>query len=98
MIAYKILDINVCDQDEKIRTAYLKRIKQFSPEKSPEEYKTIRKAYEMIETKQKRVEYFLYGNDKEFSFKEYERIFLKIDNNITAEKWKKICRIYQESK
>ena len=36
MLAYKILDIEVCDDDQKIREAYLKKIQTYPPEKEPE--------------------------------------------------------------
>ncbi|MBT4090429.1 MAG: hypothetical protein HN580_15020 [Deltaproteobacteria bacterium] len=98
MIAYRVLGTDFCDDDAEIRAAYLRSIKTYSPEKSPEEYKTIRKAYELIETGQKRIEYFLFGNDLEFELEEYERLFIKTDKQITREKWDRLCQIYQENK
>ena len=98
MIAYRVLETGFCDDDTLIRGAYLKKIKQYPPEKFPEEYKVIRKAYELVETNQKRIEYFLYGNDMEFDFKDYRRLFLKIDKTIKKHKWDTLCKIYQENK
>ena len=97
MLAYKILNIKVCDNDTTVREAYLKRLKQYSPEKFPEEYKIIRKAYEKIQTRQKRIEYFLLDYDQDFNFDDYERLFLKIDKSITKEKWDQLCSLYQKN-
>ena len=98
MLAYKILDIEVCDDDQKIREAYLKKIQTYPPEKEPERYQTIYKAYEKIQTHQKRLEYFLFENDADISFDEYERIIFKVDKTIIGEKWNQICQLFQNRK
>ncbi|MCP4753294.1 MAG: hypothetical protein GY866_20580 [Proteobacteria bacterium] len=97
MIAYGILGTGFCDDDAEIRAAYLEKVKRYPPERFPEEYKTIRKAYEMVETNQKRIDYFLSGNDMEFDHEEYQRLSLNVEKNITSEKWDSLCRIYQEN-
>ena len=98
MIAYKILGTEFCDDDNRIREAYLKKIRQYPPETNPAEYQVIRKAYDRIETSQKRLEYFLFGNDMDFTPEEYERLQLKVDKKLTKEIWEKLCRRYQEDR
>ncbi|MBU3917003.1 hypothetical protein KKA14_15835 [bacterium] len=98
MIAYRLLEMEFSDNDSLIRSAYLKKIKQFPPERFPEEYKVIRKAYELVETNQKRIEYFLYGNDMEFDYEDYRKLLLRIDKTITKIKWDTVCKMYQENK
>ncbi len=97
MIAYQILDTTPRADDAEIRAAYLRRLKSYPPEKFPEAYKTIRKAYELVETEQKRIEYFLFGNDLSFDPEEYERLLITVDKQLTKEKWERLCRIYHES-
>ncbi len=99
MLAYRILGIDPSknnNNDSDVRHAYLKNLKKFPPEKFPEEYKIIRKAYEMVETEQKRINYFLFGGDNEFSFEDYAAIRYKVDTTIPSEKWGKLCTIYQK--
>lgn len=98
MIAYQILGLNICNDDKVIRDAYLAKIRQYPPERSPDEYKVVRKAYEKIETEQKRIEYFLFGNDQDITPEDYERIFFKIDKQITKETWEQLCQMYREKK
>jgi curved DNA-binding protein CbpA len=97
MIAYRILGIEVCDDDEQIRTAYLDNVRRYPPEKEPECYQIIRRAFEAIETHQQRLEYFLFGNDLQFTPEDYERIVLRPSNTIDKDQWQTLCRIYQES-
>ena len=98
MIAYKILGTEFCDDNNRIREAYLKKIRQFPPEKNPAEYQVIRKAYDRIETSQKRLEYFLLGNDMDFTPEEYEHLQLKVEKKLTKDTWEELCRRYQESR
>jgi DnaJ-class molecular chaperone len=98
MIAYKILGLDVCDDDEVIRQAYIEKLKNYPPEKEPEAYQTIYMAYEKINTHQKRLEYFLYENDADISLEAYGNTMFEVDKPINREKWDKICQIYQNRK
>ena len=98
MIAFKVLGLEFTNDDKIIRTAYLESLAKYPPEKQPEKYKTIRKAYELIETQQQRLKYFLFGFEDDISFQEYTSICLKIDKSISSEKWNQLCQIYQKKK
>ncbi|MEA1911445.1 MAG: J domain-containing protein [Spirochaetota bacterium] len=45
---YEILGVPGDSADREIRKAYLQRIKEFPPERNPEEFKRIRKAYGIL--------------------------------------------------
>ncbi|WP_372365814.1 hypothetical protein [Candidatus Uabimicrobium sp. HlEnr_7] len=45
---YMILNIKYSDSKKKVKRAYVKLIKQYKPEKYPEEFKKIRAAYEQV--------------------------------------------------
>ncbi len=98
MIAYRILDADFSNSDAEIRAAYLRRLKSYPPERCPNEFQTIRKAYEMIESEQKRIEYFLFGNDIQFDLDEYESLLITVDKQLTKEKWDSLCQIYQKNR
>ncbi len=98
MIAFKVLGLAFCDDDETVRKAYLESIKKYPPEHFPEEYKVVRKAYELIETHQKRLEYFLFGHEQDISLEDYKTLCLTIDKTITADKWNNLCQHYLKSK
>lgn len=98
MIAFRVLGLDFTNDDETVRKAYLSKITRFPPEKAPEQYKIVRRAYEMIKSEQKRMEYYLFGNREEITAEEYESVCLEIDKSITSEKWDTLCRMYQKSK
>lgn len=98
MIAYAILGLKPTNEDEAIRNAYLKSLRKYPPERSPDEYQIIRKAYELIETEQKRLDYFLFKTAEDITYDEYAAICLNLDKTLPAEKWNKLCQRYQESR
>lgn len=54
---YEILQISSSASDKEIRIAYINMIKKFPNEKHPEEFKEIRKAYEVLKDTASRKEY-----------------------------------------
>jgi curved DNA-binding protein CbpA len=98
MIAYTVLGLKVTNNDAEIRQAYLESLKKYPPEKSPDAYQIIRKAYELIETEQKRLDYYLFKTTEDISFDEYSAICLNLDKTLPTEKWNTLCRLYQESR
>ncbi|MBU2509765.1 DnaJ domain-containing protein [bacterium] len=98
MIALKVLGLEFTNDDETIRKAYLKSLKKYPPEKFPDKYKTVRKAYELIETEQRRLEYYLFGHEDDITYDEYSSVCLNIDKTIPKEKWNKLCQLYQKTK
>ena len=61
MNAYEILNIPFTEDDTMILTAYLKRIREFPPEKAPLEFEKICAAYEAIRDERKRIHYELFN-------------------------------------
>ncbi|CAI8892024.1 J domain-containing protein [Methylocaldum szegediense] len=61
---YEVLDVEQDAGDEAIKKAYLRKVREFPPERNAEAFQRIRKAYELIETDKKRREYRLFHREK----------------------------------
>lgn len=62
MDPYQILNIEAKGaSDDQIHQAYLKAVRQFPPDKNPEQFQQIRDAYEMIKTQENRLKINLFG-------------------------------------
>lgn len=59
MNPYYVLDVDERADDDTIRKAYLKAIRRFTPEKSPDRFQLIARAYEEIKDRQHRCELLL---------------------------------------
>jgi len=46
--------------DKSVKTAYITLLKRYPPEREPEKFKQIRKAFEQLETHKKRLKYHLF--------------------------------------
>ena len=57
---FEILDITESASDSEIKSAYLKKVRQFNPEQFPEKFKEIKEAYNAVSTPKKRLEYRLF--------------------------------------
>ena len=53
---YEILEVQESDSVEEIRKAYLRKVRLFTPERDPEAFKEIRKAYGLLKDSIKRRE------------------------------------------
>jgi len=51
--------VNASLDDKAVKIAYMKLLKQYPPEREPEHFKQIRKAFEQLETDKKRLKYDL---------------------------------------
>jgi curved DNA-binding protein CbpA len=49
--------------DEQIRAAYLRKLKQFPPDRSSAEFEQVRDAYELLRDRRQRLRYFLFSID-----------------------------------
>lgn len=49
--------------DEQIRAAYLRKLKEFPPDRSPAEFEQVRDAYELLRDRRQRFRYFLCSVD-----------------------------------
>ena len=61
---YHILGISISAGDEAIHQAYLQQIRKYPPERNPQEFKKARQAYELIETRHKRLQYELFDTEQ----------------------------------
>ena len=50
----KILGVSIDADEEEIRAAYLQKIREYPPDRSPEEFEKIRDAYELLHDPRKR--------------------------------------------
>ena len=55
MDARQVLDISVDAGEEEIRAAYIRRVKEHPPDRSPEEFERIRDAYESLRDPRRRM-------------------------------------------
>jgi curved DNA-binding protein CbpA len=58
----EILGVPANASEEDIRTAYLDKVKEFPPDRAPEDFERIRDAYNILRDPRKRVEAMLFGN------------------------------------
>ncbi|MBI1831942.1 MAG: J domain-containing protein [Planctomycetes bacterium] len=62
---YAVLGLPPDSSDETIRRRYLELVKQFSPERHPEQFALIRRAYEMLRDADTRLRYRLFEAGKQ---------------------------------
>lgn len=63
MDALKILGLGDSAGEEEIRAAYLRKVKEHPPERSPEEFEKIRDAYEALRDPRRRMRNMLLAAD-----------------------------------
>jgi curved DNA-binding protein CbpA len=61
---YVVLGLPADSDDEAIRRRYLELVKQFSPERHPEKFAAIRRAYESLRDLETRLKYRLFEAGK----------------------------------
>lgn len=62
---YCVLGIAEGAEDEQIRAAYLAKLKQFPPDRCPDEFEQVRDAYELLRDRRRRAHYTLFSADAE---------------------------------
>jgi curved DNA-binding protein CbpA len=62
---YLVLGIGADADDERIRAAYLARLKQFPPDRSPAEFERVRDAYELLRDRRRRAHHTLFSVNPE---------------------------------
>ena len=65
MNAWTVLGIPVTAGEEEIRSAYLARVKEYPPDRAPEEFERIRDAYETLRDPRRRMRDMLLSADPE---------------------------------
>jgi DnaJ-class molecular chaperone len=58
---YGVLGVGPEADDERIRAAYLARLKQFPPDRAPAEFEQVRDAYELLRDRRQRARYTLFA-------------------------------------
>ncbi|NOQ34966.1 MAG: DnaJ domain-containing protein [Methylococcaceae bacterium] len=61
---FEILELSETANDEAIKKAYLKKVRQYPPEQAPDKFQQIRDAYELIKTERLRISYQLFNHEK----------------------------------
>lgn len=64
----EVLGVPESATQEEIRAAYLRKVKEHPPERSPEEFEKIRDAYEKLGDPRRRMRYMLLAADPSASF------------------------------
>lgn len=59
----KVLEVEAGAGDEEIRAAYLRKVKEYPPDRSPREFERVRDAYEMLRDPRRRTRSLLLGVD-----------------------------------
>ena len=62
---YAVLGLGPGADDEQIRAAYLAKLKQFPPDRSPAEFEQVRDAYELLRDRRRRAQYTLFSVNPE---------------------------------
>jgi DnaJ-class molecular chaperone len=69
MTASEILGVPVHASSEEIRAAYLEKVKQFPPDRAPEEFEKIRDAYDLLRDPRRRAQAVLNCPEASKSFR-----------------------------
>ena len=64
---YAVLGISRNADDERIRAAYVAKVKQFPPDRSPAEFELVRDAYNVLRDRRRRAQHMLFSVDLEVS-------------------------------
>lgn len=59
----KSLSVAETDDDDAIKKAYLRQVREHPPERDPERFQAIRTAYDAIKTRRDRLHYRLFGQE-----------------------------------
>ena len=60
---FDILSVSKDATDALIKKAYLQQVRQYPPERDPEQFQKIRDAFEMIKTQSQRLKYQLFHHE-----------------------------------
>ena len=61
---FEILGLAEAANDEQVKTAYLKKIREFPPERFPEKFKEVRQAFEQVKSLRDRVAHRLFHREE----------------------------------
>lgn len=60
---FAVLGVAETDDDDAIKKAYLRQVREHPPERDPERFQAIRAAYDAIKTRRDRLHYRLFGQE-----------------------------------
>jgi len=64
---HAVLGVGPEADDEQIRAAYLRKLKEYPPDRSPAEFERVRDAYELLRDRRRRSQHTLFSCDPEAS-------------------------------
>ncbi len=73
--AFEILGVTEQAEDEAIKRAYLRKVRQYPPEQAAEQFRIVRQAYEAIKDAKSRINYQLFHQPEADFDKLLERAF-----------------------
>ena len=59
----EVLGVSPAAAEEDIRAAYLRKVKEYPPDRSPEQFERIRDAYQMLRDRRQRARHLLFSVD-----------------------------------
>lgn len=62
-IPYETLEVKDSADDTEIKKAYLHMVRRYPPERFPDDFQRIRRAYELIKTEEDRLSYRLFHSE-----------------------------------
>ena len=62
---YAVLGVGPEADDEQIRAAYLGKLKQHPPDRCPDEFESVRDAYDLLRDRRRRAQHTLFSCDPE---------------------------------
>ncbi len=91
---YELLDVAANADDDAIKLAYLQKVKDYPPDRDPEQFQVIRTAYETIKDHKSRVSHALFGQSEA----DFERLLdqaLPTSQTVTlnAEQFERLLKI-----
>ena len=75
---YEVLGVSPDADDERIRAAYLGKIKQYPPDRSPAEFEQVRDAYDLLRDRRRRTQHTLFSVDPDAPL---ESLLVGMDND-----------------
>jgi curved DNA-binding protein CbpA len=76
---YDVLGVSPDADDERIRAAYLAKLKQYPPDRSPAEFEQVRDAYDLLRDRRRRTQHTLFSTDPDAPL---ESLLGDMDNEI----------------
>ena len=83
---YILLGINHDANDVDVKQAYLKKVRDYPPERYPEQFRRIRQAYELLKDEKSRMAYRLFYQEPLSSSEVLAALFIEQKRSVPTEK------------